>query len=104
MNGSANAERWPCPTCGAAVGEHCVHAHGSYYVWAHPARLLVQDKNLGCKLLKLLDEKARPGWRPSSHCRASRHTACHGLTARNHGLPGLPCTCSCYKEKRNETS
>jgi hypothetical protein len=81
-----------CPTCGAAVGKACheTPSRGLLNTW-HIAR--VKARPLSKVRLPGTDRVL--GANPCGHCGQNRHYVCSGHHRRSHGMPGLPCTCTC---------
>ena len=90
----------PCPTCGAKAGEECPISVRPRCCYCCYARYLSWPTNKttvrGCSPVKLR------GTNPSHMCSIGQHTRCKGRHARNHGVKGELCTCTCHAGKKRD--
>ena len=87
-----------CPVCGAGGGERCFTNNGLAALY-HEKRLM--EAPVSSRYMGLERETYHCGANPTYNCRNKKHSSCSGYHPRNHGMPGLPCTCSCHRHKNN---
>jgi hypothetical protein len=82
-----------CPKCGSKKSYNCTVEKINQLCCPERAAAA----GLGRKNFQLPRTIMRLGSNPTNVCRRYQHTSCKGRHQGNHGLPGLPCTCSCHR-------
>jgi len=89
-----------CPKCGKLKGQDCYVKHLNLFCCPERARAA----GIGRKNLALPRADFRLGCDPASKCKKKKHATCPGHHPRNHGLPGLLCTCNCHRQSKKTDS
>ena len=88
-----------CPKCGKLAGQNCHVEEITDLCCPERARLAgIGRKDLNQELARTF---FHPGRNPTHACgEKHEHSRCKGRHQGNHGLPGLPCTCTCHRTRK----
>ena len=85
-----------CPRCKAGPGVNCFGTIGEFMTFGHEERIALAKPRVKEPLTRR-HERVEGA---CSRCLTGQHHLCSGRRRGNHGMPGLPCRCSCRLERK----